>query len=78
MQDMDNMEAYCVFYVKIGILNQLEQSKIFLLTLDEMGILRPSVQHDFTGSISFISDSGDYLRYTSDDILSLEECPVYN
>jgi len=28
LHDMDHMEASCVFYVKVGKLNKLEQSKI--------------------------------------------------
>jgi len=32
VQDMDNMEASCVFYVKVGTFTNLEQSKISLLT----------------------------------------------
>jgi len=33
LQDMDHMEATCVFYVKVCTLNQLEQTKICVLTV---------------------------------------------
>jgi len=39
MQDMDNMEASCVIYVKVGTFNHLEQSKIRLLTINKFGIV---------------------------------------
>jgi len=33
LQGMDHMEASCVFYVKVGTLDQLEQSKFCVLTV---------------------------------------------
>ena len=51
---MDNMEASCVFYVKVGTFNQFEQSKICILTVNKMGIVRLTVQHDMIFSLSFM------------------------
>jgi len=53
LQDMDNMEASCVFYVKVGTFNHLEQKNICLLTGNELGIDRLTVQHDLIVSVSF-------------------------
>ena len=54
LQDMDNMEASCVFYVKVGMFTHLEQSKIFLLTVKKSGIVMLTVQHDLIVSIIFM------------------------
>jgi hypothetical protein len=78
LQDMDNMEASCVFYVKVGTVTHLEQSKTSLLTVKETGIVRLTVQHDLIVSVSFMYYPGDYLRQTSADVLSLEQCLMYN
>jgi len=52
-QDMDNMAASCVFYVKVGMFNHFEQSKISLLTVNKLGIVRLILQHDLIVSVSF-------------------------
>jgi len=36
-QDMDHMEASCIFYVKVGTLDQLKQSKFCFLTVTKLG-----------------------------------------
>jgi len=35
LQDMDNMEASCVFYVKVTMFTHLAQSKTTLLTVNQ-------------------------------------------
>ena len=37
LQDMDHMEASCVFYVKVGTHDELEQSKFWVLTITKLG-----------------------------------------
>jgi hypothetical protein len=54
LQVMDNMEARCVFYVKVGTFTHTDLSKIFLLTVKKSGILSLTVQHDLTVSIIFM------------------------
>jgi len=39
LQDVDHMEASCAFYVKVGTFDQLEYSKICLLTVTSLGIV---------------------------------------
>jgi hypothetical protein len=78
LQDMDNMEAICIFYVKVGTFTHLEQSITSLLTDNYTGILTPTVQHDVIVSVSFVYYPGDYLRQTSADVLSVEKCPIYS
>jgi hypothetical protein len=51
LQVMDNMEASCVFYVKVGTYTHLEQSKICLLTVNKSGIWTLTVRHDMTVSV---------------------------
>ena len=51
LNDIINMEASCVFYVKVGTFNHLQQSKICLLTVNDMGKFRLTVQHEFIFSI---------------------------
>jgi hypothetical protein len=70
LQDMDNMEASCVFYVKVSTFTHLQQSKTALLTVNESGMVRLIKRHDLIVSVSFMSYPGDYLRPTSADILS--------
>jgi len=77
LEDMDYMEASCVFYVKVGTLDQLKQSKFCVLTVTELGIVMLTVQDDSIFSVSFMYDPGDHLRQTSPDVLSVEEYPVY-
>jgi len=36
---MDHIEASCIFYVKVGKVHQLEQSKISVLTVTSLGIV---------------------------------------
>jgi len=38
LQDMDHIEASCVFYVEVDTPNRLEQSKICVLTVSTLGI----------------------------------------
>jgi len=76
LQVMDNMEASCVFYVKVVTFTHLEQSKISLLTVNKSGIVTLTIQHDMIVSVIFMQYPGDYLRQTSADILSLEQHPI--
>jgi len=48
---MDNMEASCVFYVKVGTFTHLEQSKISLMTVKKSGIVTLAIQHDMIVSV---------------------------
>jgi hypothetical protein len=73
---MDNMEARCVFYVKVGMCNHLEQSKISLLTVKKSGIEMLTVRHDKFVIVIFMSYPGDYLRQTSADVLSLDQLSI--
>jgi len=54
MQVMDNMEASCVFYVKVGMFTHLEQSKIFLLNVNKSGTVMLTVQHELIVIFSFM------------------------
>jgi len=54
LQVMDNIEARCIFYVKVGTFTHLEQSKISLMTVNKSGIVTLIVQHDMIVSISFM------------------------
>jgi len=75
---MNNTEASCVFYIKVGMFTHLEQSKTSLLTGNKLGIVRLTVQHDLIVSVSSMYYHGDSLRQTSADVLSLEHCPIYS
>jgi len=45
LQDMDHMVAGCIFYVNVGTIDQLEQSKICILTITTLGIVMLTIQH---------------------------------
>jgi len=77
LQGMDHMEARFVFYVKVGTLDQLEQSKFCVLTVTKLGIVMLTVQIDSIFSVSILYDPDDLLRQTSPDVLSVKEYPVY-
>jgi len=51
LQDMDHMEASCVFYVEVGTLTRLEQSKIYILTITTLGIAMLTIDHDLMFSV---------------------------
>jgi len=76
LQVMDNMEASCIFYVKVGIFTPLEQSNMSLLTVNKSRIVTLTVQYDMIVSGILIYYSEDYLRQTSADILSLTLHPI--
>jgi len=62
LQTMDQIEATCVFYVNVGMFDQLEQNKICNLTVNTLGMVMLAVHHDLMGSICFMQDPGDKLR----------------
>ena len=77
VQDMVNLEASCVFYVKVSMLTHLEQSKTFHLTVNKSGIVRLTTQHDLIVRVRFMYYAWNSLRQTSADILFLEQCAIY-
>jgi hypothetical protein len=54
LEDMDNMEASFVIYVKVGTFTHPKQSKYAFLTVNETGIVRLTVHHDLIASVSFM------------------------
>jgi hypothetical protein len=54
LQVVDNMQASCTFYLKVGIFTHLEQSKISLLTFNKSGIVTLTVQHDMIVTVIFM------------------------
>jgi len=54
LQDMDNMEASFVLYVKVGMFTHIEQSKNAHLTVNTRRIFRVIVHHDMIASVSFM------------------------
>jgi hypothetical protein len=73
LQVVDHMEASCVLYVKVGMLDQCEQSKSCVLTVTKLGIVIRTVQDNSTFSVSVMYDPGDLLGQTSPDVVSIEE-----
>jgi len=73
---MDNMEASCVFYVKVSTFPHLERCNTTLLTVNKSGIVRLTVQHDSIVSVTFMYYPGDSLRQILADVLSLKHCPI--
>ena len=73
---MDDMEARCVLYVKVGMFDQLEQSKICVFTITTFGLVMLTVQYELIVSLCVMSHPQDLLRKTSPDILSVEGLPV--
>jgi len=76
LQVMHNLEASCVFYVKVGTFAHLEQNKISLLTVNKSGTVTLTVQHDMIVSVIFMQYPLDYLSQTSAGVLPLEQHPI--
>jgi len=76
LQVMDNMEASCIFHVKVGTFTHLEQSKISLLTVNKSATVTLTVPHNMIVRVIFMQYPGDYLRQTSADVLSREQRPI--
>jgi hypothetical protein len=77
LQDMDHREASQVVYVKVRTLDQLEQSKICVLTFISVGIVTLVVRYDMNDSVWFMQDPGYVVGQTSPDDLSVAEFPLY-
>ena len=54
LQVMDNMEASCVFYVKVGTFTHLEPSKISLSIVKKSGIQTLTVRYEMIVSVIFM------------------------
>ena len=54
LQVMENMQASCVFYVKVSTFTHLEESKIALLTDNESGIATLTIQYVIIVSVIFM------------------------
>jgi hypothetical protein len=52
LQGMNNIEAGCLFNVKVGMFTHLEQSTISLFTVNIMGMVSLTIQHKLIISIS--------------------------
>jgi len=51
LHDMDQMEASCIFYVKVGRFDQFEPNKISVLTVTSLGIVLLTVHYDLMVSV---------------------------
>jgi hypothetical protein len=54
LQDMGHIDESCIFYVKVGMFNQLEQSKTCILTVTALGIVKLTIPHDLMCTICFL------------------------
>jgi len=54
LQDMDHLEPSCILYVKVGMFDQFEQSKISVLTVTSLRIVILPVHYDLMVSMSFM------------------------
>jgi len=77
LEDMDDVEASCILYVKVVTFDRLEQCKVCVLTTTTIGMVILTIQHDMMFSLSFKPDCWDFLRHTSPDVHSLEELRVH-
>ena len=77
VQNMDHIEASCIFYDEVGTLNGLEQSTICVSTVTTLVIAMLAIHHDMMFSVCWMYDSRDSLRQSSADVCSVEECRVF-
>jgi len=59
LQDMDHMEASGIYYVKVGRFDQLERSKISIVTITSFRIVIRRVYHRQMVSVWFRYDPGN-------------------
>jgi hypothetical protein len=59
--DIDHMEASSIIYVKVGTFDEIEQTRISVLTVTIMGIVMLTVLHHMILSICFTKDPGDIV-----------------
>jgi len=62
LQDMHHIKASHIFHVKVGMLDQLEQSIIHVLIVTTLKIVMLTVQYYMMFSVCFMNDPGDFLR----------------
>ena len=57
LQDMDHIQASCIFYVEVDMLHQLEQSTINVVTVTELVLALLTLHHlaSVSGKIRGIS-----------------------
>lgn len=77
LEDMDCTGACHVFYVMVGTLDQLDQSKISILTVTLLGIAILTVQHDLIFSMCFMKDLIEGMEHILTDVCSVELCTAY-
>ena len=77
LQDVNHTEASCIFHVKVGTFHQLVQTAMCVMSVTSFEIVLLTVYHDLIVSICFISDPGNFLKYTLPDVLSVKECHVF-
>jgi len=78
LQDMDNMVASCIFYVKVRMFTCLEQRKPSFLSGNKLELVRLTVKHNLCVSLSFMYFPGNALRQTSADVRCLKQCLIYS
>jgi len=54
-QDMNHVETSCIFYVKVVMFDQLEQTKMCVSNVTEMGIAMLTVHHYLILSLFYIT-----------------------
>jgi len=69
---VENMEASCVFYVKVVSFTHIEQSDISLVTVIKSGIVTLIRQYDTIVIGVLLWYPGHSFRQTSADVISLE------
>ena len=70
---MDHLKASCIFHVKVGMLDQLKQSKISLWTITSLGKAMLTIQHDVIFSVYLMKTLGDLIRQIATDVVSILE-----
>jgi hypothetical protein len=60
-RDVNRMEASSMVYVKFGTFDEVEQSRICVLTVTTMGIVMLTALHHLILSICFMKDPGDIV-----------------
>jgi len=60
-RDIDHMQASSIVYVKVGTFDEIEQSRICILTVTTTGIVMLTALHHLILSICFMNDPGDIV-----------------
>jgi len=76
LQVMGNRKASCIYYLEVGTITHLAQTKLSILPVNTSETVTLTVQHHMIVNVMFMQYPADYLRESSALVLSLEQIRI--